>query len=105
MQNDLEILRKEYEGLNLTDEQIVQLKSIELLKDQFKQVVEIFKLTIIPAFKNVSEFITKLSQAFYENEELKKNIRMIYIKSLLERKQRDKKGKALRPWQKKKFYQ
>ncbi|MBZ9615314.1 hypothetical protein [Clostridium estertheticum] len=100
----IEELREEYEGLNLTDSQIIIVKGIGLNKEQmselminlskaakdlcdaFRNVVD----SIRPAFKEISILLSEINEA--QEEFIAEPIK-------------NKKGKKLKCWENKRFYQ
>jgi len=105
---DIEELRKEYDGLNLTDTQILTAKGVGITKDQLMELKINIEKMIIDFRSMFEQIINAFSPVIKSNAlELKKlmdNINKIQIKSIAI-PTKSKKGKKLKCWEKKKFYQ
>ena len=100
----MEKLREEYEGLNLTDSQILSVKGVGINKEQMALLITNWKQIMFdfddmlrnvvrlmnPVIKNLSMALSKINE--YQVEFIVKPIK-------------NKKGKKLKCWENKRFYQ
>ena len=100
----IEELREEYKGLNLTDSQIILVKGAGLNKDQISELMINFSKvasdlcdafrnivdSLRPALKDISTALSKISEEQVE---------------FISEPTKSKKGKKLKCWGNKKFYQ
>ncbi|MBU3185641.1 hypothetical protein [Clostridium estertheticum] len=100
----IEELREEYKGLNLTDSQIILVKGVALNREQMTQLMIDFRKLAVefgdmirkvvddlrPMLKDISASLSNLNEA--QEEFIAEPIK-------------NKKGKKLRCWENKRFYQ
>ncbi|MBU3171371.1 hypothetical protein [Clostridium estertheticum] len=100
----IEELREEYKGLNLTDSQIILVKGVALNREQMTQLMIDFRKLAVefgdtfrkvvddlrPMLKDISASLNNLNEA--QEEFIAEPIK-------------NKKGKKLRCWENKRFYQ
>jgi len=102
----MEQLRKEYEGMNLTDLQILNAKSLGLNKEQIIQ----FKIDARKTMDDFNELFNKVVEAMKPcikecSVYFQKIVDSIEAAEIEIKPSRSKKGKSLKNWNSRKFYQ
>lgn len=93
-------LRKKYEGLDLSDEQILQVANMGLTREQVIQVRKLCKKVI-----DGVEMICSCIMNIINSDKFQKSVKEIEKQDGGAQIKRNRKGKPLKSWEKKNFYE